>query len=122
MFAYRIVFEVLVLAVVARGCVPPCEEVPSPSVCTPNGPIVQGVPFSVRATPEVAGGTCEVIVDGGQLEFVLTGSTCANGGPALKPVDCAVPALAAGTYSVKDTTVTFAVPEETDDAGFPRCP
>lgn len=124
----------LSLGLLTWGCAPQCESV-SPtlaSVCRVNdGMIETGVAFTLEASPPLLGATCQVIIDGGQVQLVLSGLVCGGAGVgSAKPVlpqrvKCEVPGLDAGTYVVTaDPPVTFTVPQpagQADDAGVPPC-
>ncbi len=116
--------------VLAWSCTLPCETASSApsSVCrrADAGALFADVPFVVVGQTFVRGGACSVRIDGGQLELLVDGDTCATGSgsgfeaPArASSVECAVPALPAGTYTV--TGLTFTLPEGAD-GGLPRCP
>jgi len=125
----------LLAAVSFAACSPPvCDPASSApqSVChrADAGTIAADAPFTLEGTTYVRGGACQVSVDGGQLQLLVSG-TAACGGPsgsgAFAPaaptqVACAVPALPAGTYSVNSSpALTFTIPESAD-AGVPACP
>lgn len=125
----------LCLGLLTSGCAPQCESVsPAPaSVCRPDGQMIEtGVPFTLEASPPLLGATCQVIIDGGQVQLVLSGLVCGGAGvgsakPAVpQRVKCEVPGLDAGTYVVTtDSPVTFTVPQpagQPADAGVPPCP
>ena len=108
------------------SCGPICEEVsraPS-SVCRASGAsIAADTPFALEALPEITIGSCAVTVSGSELELSITGRSCRGTGQ-VKPVppsrvQCPVPALPAGSYTVKGTTVTLEVPGA---ASVPVCP
>lgn len=116
--------------VLAWSCTLPCESVSSAphNVCrrADAGVLAADVPFVVLGQTFVRGGACSVSVDGGQIELLVDGTACTgNSGAgfeapaAATSVDCAVPALPAGTYTV--TGLTFTLPEGAD-GGLPSCP
>lgn len=120
------------LLLFAFGCGPPCRTVGSAApveVCrAPDaGAITAGTPFVLMGSTTLVSASCSVFVDGGQLDFVMTGTGCSSGVGFAKPpvaqhVRCEVPAVPAGTYRVNsEAPLTFAVPESAD-AGLPSCP
>jgi hypothetical protein len=124
----------LLVAVSFAACSPPvCDPVDSApqSVChrADAGTISADAPFTLEGTTFVRGGACQVSVDGGQLQLLVSGTEACggtSGSGAFAPqaptqVACAIPALPAGTYSVNSgTPLTFTIPESAD-AGVPNC-
>ncbi|MDP3153644.1 MAG: hypothetical protein Q8N23_13280 [Archangium sp.] len=118
------------LFVLAWSCTLPCESAASAprDVCrrADAGALTADVPFVVVGQTFLREGACSVGVDGGRIELRIDGNTCTgNSGEGLaapplpNSVDCAVPALPAGTYTV--TGRTFTLPEGAD-GGLPSCP
>ncbi|MDP2270603.1 MAG: hypothetical protein Q8K32_07695 [Archangium sp.] len=121
----------LCLSVIAWSCTPPCESISSnpQTVChrADAGTIAADAPFVIEGET-YASGTCSVTVEGGQINLAVDGMSCSRSdseraAPAApRFVKCTVPALPAGTYTIKTgTPVTFTIPESAD-AGVPRCP
>lgn len=119
-----------VLLLSAAGCAPECEAIdPAPqSICHRGETIVPDASFVLEASGPVYGGSCEVRVDGGQIEFTLAGVTCSrtsSGGsrrPALpNVVRCTVPALAAGSYTVNTPDNRQLNVGSSGDSGVPLC-
>ena len=118
-------------SLVAFSCGPQCEQTTPTvtSVCripVEEGEIQAGAPFTIRALPEMTGGTCTVAVSGSALSLSLSGTVCSSSGSIPKrvppgPVLCNVPALDAGTYSISGTNQSFTVPTD-GGTPFPACP
>lgn len=111
----------------AWSCSPPCVPVNTPAplqgACRPGAAIVPDAGFALQGRTQ--SGTCQVSVDGGQLDLVVNSASCslANGAAdiAAPIVSCAIPALPAGTYTVNSNPpLTFTIPESAD-AGVPPC-
>ncbi len=125
--------RIALLAVSFAACSPPvCDPVSSApsSVChrADAGTVAADAPFTLEGTTWLRGGTCQVNVDGGQIDLFVSGvSACGTGGAgaaapaAPSVVRCTIPALPAGTYTVTTSPpVTFTLPESAD-AGVPPC-
>ena len=91
------------------------------------GAIAPHVPFVLEGTIYVEGVSCEVVVDGAFVDLRFSGGRCLRGSGGLSirapggAVQCSVPPLAPGTYTVNSSPqVTFEV-ADTADAGIARC-
>jgi hypothetical protein len=120
--------RVIVLAGVmwlVSSCESPCDVVVnSPgTVCLRSGATQPGGEFVLETDALSSTPTCEVHVNGAQLDLVITGNRCTNRGigeaepVAPSPARCTVTGLAAGTYTVRGTSTTFTVP----GADVPAC-
>lgn len=133
MITPRLLVSTVGLALAAFSCAPPCESItPAPqSVChrADAGTITPDASFILEGTTFVQGGACRVTIDGGQIDLVVDGMSCAATGSANglrapqapATVRCTIPALPAGSYVVTaSTATTFTIPES-GDAGLPPC-
>lgn len=131
MFTLRVFLSGVTLALAAFSCTLPCESItPAPqSVChrADAGIITPDASFILEGTTFVQGGACRVTLDGGQIDLVVDGQSCAAGNanaprdPQVAIVLCTIPALPAGSYVVTASTATaFTIPES-GDAGLPPC-
>ncbi len=119
-----------VLLLSAAGCAPECEAIdPAPqSICHRGETIVPDASFVVEASGPVYGGGCEVRIDGGQIELTLAGVTCSrtSSGGSLRPavpkvVQCTIPALAVGAYTVNTPGNRQLNVASSGDSGVPPC-
>lgn len=123
-----ILLTTLVLA--AWSCSPPCVPVNTPAplqqLChrADAGAIAPNSPFVLEGTTGLQSGTCRVAIDGGQIDLFVDGTaSCSEAAgfadrAAPLPVRCAIPGLAAGSYTVNSSpALTFTIP----DAGVMPC-
>jgi hypothetical protein len=119
--------SLLLLSLLVVACAPcPPRSVPADSVCLKStGPLVPDQPFVVTASNTGAGldaPTCEVTFDGDTITLTMRGAECpgqTNNNPVVPvtQVNCDIPALDAGTYTLSGVTVTPGAA----DAGLQNC-
>ena len=127
----RTLLALLIPLVAVEGCriCEPYENSVANRACVPlDAGVMANQPFVVRAWAFSGGGvspTCAVTVDGGSIGLAFSGVGCSSTNPVVSeaPVDCAIPALSAGRYTltgIAGRDVALSIPLQRDvDGGVP---